>query len=194
MLLFDVLFLLLAGVAVVTLCAAAVTALAGHRATAGRLVRRVALGALAYLGVVYAVAVGSPGRVLALGEDACSDDWCLAVTGVREAADGPGGSTWEASFRVSSRALRVTQRERSVAVWARDASGHRYAAEAGPGDAPFDVALGPGDAVVTRRRFVLPPGTEPREIELGRSGFPFPGCLVFGEATEILHRPVVRLR
>ncbi len=192
MTLFDLLFLGLAGAAVASLLGAAGAALAGHRATAGRILRRLGIAAGAYLAVVYAVAVASPGRVLALGADACADDWCLAVTDARPVPEG-AGTAWEVTFRVSSRARRVTQRERGTRVWLRDSAGRRYAAEAGAGEPPFDVELGPGDAVLTRRRFALPAGARPSGIVLGRSGFPFPGCLIIGEATEVLHPTVVSL-
>ncbi len=193
MTLFDLLFLVLACAAVASLLGAAGAALAGHRATARRILRRLGIAAGAYLAVVYAVAVASPGRVLALGEDACSDDWCLAATDAG-LVTADAGSVYEVTFRVSSRARRVTQRMRGVRVWLEDAAGRRYAAERAAGEPPFDVELGPGDAVLTRRRFTLPALARPSGIVLGRSDFPFPGCLIIGEATEILHPTVVRLR
>ncbi len=193
MTLFDLLFLVLACAALASLLGAAGAALGGHRATAGRILRRLGIAAGAYLVVVYAVAVASPGRVLALGADACSDDWCIAVTDARP-LPAAAGSGYEVTFRLSSRARRVSQRERGVQVWLRDAAGRRYTAERGAGEPPFDVELGPGETVLTRRRFALPAGARPSGIVLGRSGFPFPGCLIIGEATEVLHPTSVRLR
>lgn len=189
---FDLLFILLALAATLGLVAAAGAAATGRRRTAGRLLARLAGAAAIYLVVVYAVALASPARVLALGEDKCSDDWCIAVSDVRE-VPGSAGSTWDATFRLSSRARRISQRELGVVAYLRDAGGRRYAGESGPADAPFDVRLGPAETVTTHRRFFLPPGATARDVVLAHQGVPFPGCLIIGEANEWLHPAAVRL-
>jgi hypothetical protein len=193
MTLFDLLFIVLALAAVVSLVVAAGAALTGHRRTAGRVLMRLAGAAVTYLAVVYAVALASSAPVLALGEDNCSDDWCMAVTAVREVPDA-AERTYDVTFRLSSRARRVSQRERGVLVYMRDAGGRRYEGESGPADAPFDVQLGPSETVTTHRRFVLPPGAAARDVVLTRGGIPFPACFIIGEASELLHPAAVRIR
>ena len=189
---FDLLFVLLALAALVSLLGAGVAALTGHRAAAGRIVRRLAVAAVSYLVLVAAVALVVPGRMLGLGEDDCSDDWCIAVTDGRP-APGTVANTWDVTFRLSSRARRVSQRERSVLVCVRDGAGRRYDGERGPSDAPFDVRLDPSQVLFTRRRFFLPAGAAPREVVLTRAGIPFPGCCIIGEANALLHPTAVRL-
>lgn len=167
-------------------------ALTGHRAAAGRVLRRLAVAAVSYLAVVIAVALAVPGRVLALGEDDCSDDWCIAVTAGRPAS-GTDANTWDVTFRLSSRARRVSQRERGVLAYVRDGDGRRYDGERGPSDPPFDVRLDPSQVRFTHRRFILPAGASPREVVLTRAGIPFPGCCIIGEANGLLHPAAVRL-
>jgi hypothetical protein len=189
---FDILFILLFVAVVGSLLYALAAAATGHRSTAGKLLRRLAATVLAYLAVVYVVAVLSSGRVLALDENKCSDDWCIAVSGVRE---GPESSArmYDVTFRLSSRARRISQRERGVVVYMRDANGRRYDGESGPADAPFDVRLGPQETVVTHRRFFLPRAASARDVVITRGGFPFPGCCIIGEATGLLHPAAVHV-
>jgi hypothetical protein len=127
---FDILFILLFVAVVGSLLYALAAAATGHRSTAGKLLRRLAATVLAYLAVVYVVAVLSSGRVLALDENKCSDDWCIAVSGVREGSDS-SARMYDVTFRLSSRARRISQRERGVVVYMRDANGHRYDGKAG---------------------------------------------------------------
>lgn len=190
---FDLLFVLLVLAALAGLVAAAGAAVTGHRPLAGRILARLAVAAGAYLVVVYAAALVTPGRVLAIGEDDCSDDWCIAVTDASPVPEA-GANTWDVTFRLSSRARRVSQRERGVVAYLRDGLGRRYDGESGPSDAPFDVTLEPSQSLLTHRRFFLPPGASPREAVLARGGIPFPGCCIIGEATALLHPTAVRLR
>ncbi len=189
---FDILFIVLFLALVGSLLYATAAALAGHRSTAGKLLRRLAVAVIAYLAVVYAVALLSPGQVLALDEDKCSDDWCIAVSAVREVSDS-SERLYDLTFRLSSRARRISQRERGVVVYMRDARGRRYDGGSGPTDAPFDVRLGPQETMLTHRRFVLPREASARDVVITRGGFPFPGCCIIGEATGVLHPATIRV-
>jgi hypothetical protein len=191
---FDLVFLAAALATAGSLLVAAVTAWRGRMAASRRVLRRLALGAGTYLVVLVAVSLFTPGRVLAIGEDNCSDDWCIAVTAVSQPS-GADDHSLVVTFRLTSRARRITQREHGVLVYVRDSGGHRIDAQPATGEAPFDVALGPGDEHETTRRFNLFPGTAPVEVVLTRAGLPFPGCLIIGDADSFLHaRTVVRLR
>jgi len=192
MTLYDLLFILLFLTAVASLAFAAATALRGNGPRAGSIVKRVVLGAVVYLGVVWGVAFRSPGRILALGEDLCADDWCIAVTSVQPVShDTVHG--YEVIFRVSSRARAVNQRERGVEAFVRDAHGQRYAGVRGPADSEFAVLLGPGAAVLTHRRYTLPADAMARDVIITRVGVPFPSCCIIGDATDLLRPPMVRI-
>lgn len=191
--LFDLLFILLFLTAVVTLGAALIAALRGRTGVAGRLLRRLVVAAGGYLGVVVVVSLVTPQRVIAIGDDQCSDDWCIAVSQVRRTPVA-NGVTVEVTFRVSSRARRVEQRERGVIVYLRDAHGRRVDPVARATDLPFDVRLAPQAQVTTSREFLVPADATELGIVVARSGLPFPGCCIIGDESSLFHkRTIVRL-
>lgn len=188
---FDLLFILLVLLAVGTFFAGAVALARGRTAAAIRRLRALIVGTAAYMATVCAVALITPQRYVALGQDQCADDWCIAVTSARIDLSTRLATT-VIGFRVSSRALRVDQRERGVVVTVVGASGARYAPVSAAG-APFDTLLHPGDRVVAERRFELPPNDYAIGVIVGRSGV-FPGCCIIGDAGSLLHkRPIVRV-
>jgi len=187
MTLFDLLFILLFFTALSVLVSCLVSALRGRRAQAGRRLRTLGVAVLVYMAIVAGVSLLTPRRVLAVGEDQCSDDWCIAVQGATRSGD----SAIAVTFRIASRALRVTQRERFVVVYLRDVSGRRYDPDPAPGQPPFDVELGPGAFVGTQREFHVALHTAGLGVVVTRAGdVPFPRCCIIG--TGLFHKdPVV---
>lgn len=181
MTLFDFLFIVLCLTALGVLAAVLVATLRGHPDRARRRLRGLGLGAALYMVAVTLVSVLSPRRVLALGEDLCSDDWCIAVTGITRTGTG-ALDTMQVAFRLSSRARRVTQRERFVVAYLRDDTGQRY--DAGPvrGQPPFDALLGAGDSLLTSRAFEVPAHVVGLGVVVAREGgLGFPRCCIIGE-------------
>ena len=189
MTLFDLLFIVLFLMGVVVLVSALVTALRGHGAAALRQLRTLALVTLAYMAIVAAVSLVMPRSEVAVGENQCSDDWCIAVDDAKPLDD----SSAVVTFRVSSRARRVTQRERFVVVYLRDSVGRRYDPDPAPDQPPFDVELLPGAKVLTKRVFRVPRNTRGLGVIITRAGdVPFPRCCIIG--TGIFHKePIVAL-
>ena len=186
MTLFDLLFIVLFLLGVGVLVSALVTALRGHAAAALRRLRTLALATLAYMAIVAAVSLLTPRAEVAVGEDQCSDDWCVAVHDASQLTD----SSAVITFRVSSRARRVTQRERFVVVYVRDAAGRRTDPDPSPDQPPFDVALAPGASVFTRRMFRVPRNTRGLGVIVTREGdVPFPRCCIIG--TGIFHKDAI---
>ena len=186
--LFDPVFILVALGTLGAILVIVFKLVTGKFRAAGR-VALVWLGVLTtYMAVVVIVAAASPGTQLAMNQDDCSDDWCMAVTHVAIAPK-PDGAEVTVTFRVSSIARRVTQRERGVTVWVRDTDGRHYDGDAGPHDEPFDRPVGPGETFTTTRTFLLPPGAQPADVVLTRGGgLPFPGCCVIADPNSLLHR------
>lgn len=186
MTLFDLLFILLFLTALAVLVSCLVSALRGRRAQAGRRLRTLGVAVLFYMAIVAGVSLLTPRRVLAVGEDQCSDDWCIAVQGATRT-----DSALAVTFRIASRALRVTQRERFVVVYLRDSGGRRYDPSPAPGQPAFDVALGPGAFVGTQRVFNVPLHAAGLGVVVTRAGdIPFPRCCIIG--TGLFHKdPVV---
>jgi hypothetical protein len=189
MTLFDLLFLVLLFTGLAVLVSCLVSALRGRRAQAGRRLRTLGGAALVYMAIVAGVSLVTPRRVLAVGEDQCSDDWCIAVLG----ASRTGDSTLTVAFRLASRARRVTQRERFVVVYLRDSDGRRYDPDPAPNQPPFDVALAPGASLNTTRVFRGPRTPRGLGVIVTRAGdVPFPRCCIIG--TGIFHKePMVAL-
>ncbi len=157
---FDLLFVILFLVSLGTLIAAAVSALRGRRGRAVVLLRRLGVVLALYFCAVILVSALSPQRFSAIGVDQCSDDWCIAVQSVRRDTASTG-IRYEVTFRLASRARRVAQRERFVAVYLLDERGRRYAPATDASDttqvpAPFDTLLQPEETVTTIRRFLVP--------------------------------------
>jgi len=186
--LFDLLFIVLFLMGVGALGMALVTALRGHGAAALRRLRTLALATLAYMTIVAAVSLVMPRAVVALGQNQCSDDWCIAVDDARQLTD-----STVVTVRLSSRARRVTQRERFVVVYLRDSGGRRYDPDPAPEEPPFDVALAPGAKVLTKRVFRVPRNTRGLGVIVTREGdIPFPRCCIIG--TGVFHKdPIVPL-
>jgi hypothetical protein len=188
MTLFDLLFLVLFLTAGVVLMVAVAAAVRGRRGAAMTWLRRLGLGAGAYFGVVVIVSLASPQRVLGIGDDRCSDDWCIAVTDVRRTPVAAGIS-YEVTFRLSSRARRVAQRERGVRVYLRDDHGHRHDPNPAAAEVPFDVRLEPLQQVTATRVFTMPADTPAVGLVVAFGGdLPFPGCCIIGDEGSLLHK------
>jgi hypothetical protein len=177
---FDLLFIVLFLSAVGVLIAVLVAAARGRRDAAMRRLRALLIGTGLYMLTVTLVSLLSHRRVVAIGADQCSDDWCIAVTSITRAV-GTGDSTYRVKFRLSSRARRVAQRERFVVAYLLDNSGHRYDANPSGGQPPFDTLLTPGQSIATVRTFTLSPAGTPGIVVAREGGFDFPRCCILGE-------------
>jgi hypothetical protein len=187
MTIFDLIFLALVGVSLAAWLTAAAAAVSRHGRRACRVLMVWAAGFSAYMSVVAAASAVLPRRTFAIGEPECNDDWCLAVEKVERA-----GPTWRVGFRISSRALRVTQREHGVSVYLTDGQGRKWAPVDSP-DVPFDVALGPGESVATARAFALPADARPVGLVIRHdTGFPI-GWFIIGYDTWFRKPALVRI-
>jgi hypothetical protein len=189
---FDLLFILLFLATVAILLAAAVFALRGRHARALALLRRWAIGTAVYLGIVALTSVFWPRTVLQVGERQCFDDWCIAVENARrQPAD--GRTAYLVTFRLSSTARRVSQRELNLAVYLSDDGGRRYDPVQNQSDVPFNVLLGPQESAVAMRVFDFPSDAHPNGVVIKHEGgFPI-GWFIIGYETWF-HKPaIVRL-
>lgn len=188
---FDLLFLALGLVALVTLVTAGVLASSGRLGQAGRLLRRLAIGAVLYFAIVVAVSVVSPRREYRVGEPQRSDDWCLTVLGARR-LEGPGGPL-EVSLELENRSRGTPMGERGTVAYLTDSQGRRFDPEPDPAAIPFDRRLQPGERVATTRRFRVPPdATGLGFVHAHEGGFPI-GWLVIGGGGWFARPPIVEL-
>ena len=186
--LFDLLFVVLFLSAIASLIVAAVLALRGRRPRARIIARRVGIITTLYFGVLLLVSALSPQRYLAIGDEQCSDDWCISVSSVQRV---PLRDTvrYDVAFRLASHARRVPQRERFVAVFLRDLRGHQYAPTSDPSAVPFDTLLAPMQALAATRRFSVPSDAGQVGLVVTRDGAGwFPRCCIIDDEGSLLHR------
>lgn len=192
MTIFEPLFLLLVLASVVTLGRAAVVAVREGPARALRILRRLAIGAGAYMAIVVVVAFVTPQKAYRIGDQQCFDDWCIAVLDARP-AHGNAGTNWTLTLRISSRAKRVAQRENGAAVYLTDALHRRFDPAPDAAAVPLDSQLQPGESVDVSRQFTLPPdAAQVGLVFTHNSGFPI-GSLIIGENAWFHPLAIVRI-
>jgi hypothetical protein len=139
---------------------------------------------------VILVSLFSARREYRLSERQCFDDWCVAVKGATQAQAGQG-ATYHVTLALSSKARRISQRERNLVVYLTDESGRRF--EPVPGGAPMDVMLTPGQAVEVTRDFMVPRDARGLGVVVTHEGgFPI-GWLIIDYDTWFRKPPIVRL-
>jgi hypothetical protein len=189
---FEPLFLLLVLVAFVTLCTAAVFAVRGRFAPAGRVLRRLVIGAAVYFAVAIVFSIVSPRRVYRVGETQCFDDWCIAVVGAARTSTAPMGRL-DVSMQLSNRARRMPMGEKGPVVYLTDSQGRRYDPLPDAAAVPFDTVLPPGGSVLAIRRFDVPPDVRGLGlVYTHEGGFPI-GWFVISEGGWFQKPPIVRL-
>ena len=188
--LWELMFLSLALVSIITLATAAITALRGQGARAGRILLHWMLGAAVYMTVVMIASIVRPRRVYAIGEMQCFDDWCITVADAQRDAT---NQRYDVSLRLSSRAKRVPQGEAGTVVYLTDSEGRRYDPLRDTAAVGFDYQLQPGESVIAKRSFQVP--ADARELGLTythEGGFPI-SWLIIGQGGWFGKRPMVLL-
>jgi hypothetical protein len=190
---FEPLFLLLVLVTLITLVSAASWFVRGQSARAGRILRRVGIGAALYVTVVIAVSILSPQRVYRVSDDQCFDDWCIAVVDAQR-TETPQAARYEVRLRLSNRARRMPMGEKGTVVYLVDRQGRRYDPLPNPTAVPFATVLQPGESREAVRRFDVARDAQDLGLIYTHEGrFPI-GWLIIGEGGWFQKSSVVRLR
>lgn len=205
---FELLFLLVVLASAASLLAAGVSALRGHTRRSVGLLGTWCAGLAVYLGVLVTVSFLSPQQVIALGEDHCFDDWCVAVEGVTiaTAVGTPDPAIDTAAvprvveLRLSNRARGRDQRAASVAVHLIDDRGVVYdpspegqAALEGQRGAlpPLTATIPLGGTIRTAQAVEVPIGARGLAVYIEHPVGPSPGWFVIGDDSSLLHRPAI---
>jgi hypothetical protein len=189
---FEPLFLVLVLVTVITLITTAVLAVRGRFARAGRILRRLGVGAAVYFVIVITVSIFNPQRVYQVGDTQCFDDWCVQVVGAQWTGT-PAVARLEVTLRLSNRARRVPMGEKGTVVYLIDAQGRRVDPVPVAADVPLDVMLQPGQSISTTRTFDVPRDTPNLGLTYTHEGgFPI-GWFIITEGGWFQKPPVVRL-
>lgn len=182
---FDLVFLAAFLVSVITLVAAAYTAVRGRVSRAFSILRVWLLCAALYLGTSVAVAFLAPQRVIAVGDPWCFDDWCLTVKNGKRS-----GTNYNVDLSISSRAKRVTQRANGAWIYVRDENDRHYEAVPDPGEVSLEVELAPGQSVAAKRAFQVPATVRELGLVTGHGGTPcgFMSLLIIGSGSCLFHK------
>jgi len=192
MTIFDLLFLLAILASVVTLVLAVVLAVRGRLASAFKILRIYAIGALAYLAGGIAVSYLKPQKVLRVGEPWCFDDWCLTVNKVSQVA-GPTDVSYRVEFTILSRAGRISQRANGAWMYLIDDRAQRYTPDPDPSAVPLNVLLQPDETVQTSRVFQVPNNVRELGLVTGHGGS-YCGAMAFaiiGQSGCLFGKPTV---
>jgi hypothetical protein len=191
---FELLFLLLAIIAIGTVLTAVILTGFGAWRRALRILRRVAIGAAAYLAIVVLVSLFVRPREYQLHEPRCFDDWCITVNGaIRHPSPPFQGSNIMVSLRLANRARGSPMGEKGTVVYLVDEDGHRYDPLHDPIAFPFEEKLPPGRSVPTFRYINVPDdGRRVGLVYTHEGGFPIER-LIIGEGGWFQRPPVVWL-
>jgi hypothetical protein len=206
MTIFDLLFLASA----LGVCLALIVTLVALARRRWPIVRRTLLGLGAYL-LLYAlamvsVAALSPQRTLAMGQEHCFDDWCIAaVAAVQQPRIGAAPMTVMAqgrfvvvAVRVTSHAKAISQRELDTQLYLLDSAGRRYAVSTagqraldatGLGGQPLDTMLAPSGSFTHTTVFYVPMSASQLALVVAHDAFP--GVLIIGDGQSLFHRPTL---
>lgn len=186
---FEPVFLLLVLTTLLTLVASVGMALSGKRAKAARLLRRLAIGALAYFAVVILTTAIQPSREFSAGEPQCFDDWCVTVLGGARNAGTP--SRYDVSLRLSNRGRRRPMGEKGTEAYLVDERGRRLDVAAGGAGVPFDTILQPGTSIDSIMSFDVPADVRPLGLVYHHAnGFPI-GWFIISEGGWFSRPPVM---
>lgn len=179
---FDLLFITVFFASLITLLAAAVTAIGGRGGRSLRILRIYGICIGIYLGIVVLTSLILPRRILKLGDSRCFDDWCMSVENFRKSRQ-PTAISYVVTLRLSSRARRITQRENGVAVYLTDDQGRRVDPIPDRTAVPLNALLQPQESITATRVFEVPPNASGLGLVIAHEGgFPV-GWFIIGYET-----------
>ena len=189
---FDLLFILLFLLGIVTLLCAALFAAVGKRAIAGKILIALVAVAVVYVGAVYGVTAASKPAVSRIGEPQCNDDWCLEVAKVEKMRES-ATTVYDVTLRIFSRARRAAQREAGAKdVYLVDDQWNRYNPILTGSEIALSVLLQPGESVATARRFELPSNATNIGLKIDHRGVGVSVCLIIGECDAFHKGRIIR--
>lgn len=190
MTLFDLVFIVVVVATLGMVLAALVSAFRRRGKRAWKWTGRLALLLGSYLSAVLVVSIASPGRVVAIGEEQCWDDWCVSVASVRRHQT-VNGVSLEVTLRMRNSARRTSQSAPAGSgAYVLDDRGRRFNAEPVPPDSRLVVRLGPEEIRDVIREFRLPADAHAPVLVVTHGGR-FPGAIIIGDSVSLFHKPTV---
>lgn len=201
---FDILFLAALLATICTVLRVVYLLLRGRRNECRSPIRRWMMCAGLYALALLATSALQPRTVVAVGQQRCFDDWCVAVdSSARQKVIGSAharGTYVIVRGRILNRGRGRTQRERDVYAVLRDDRGNQYR-EAAEGEDALTRVTGDSshltdaiDAGASKRVSLVfdVPGDQPSLVFIVAHAW-FPHALIIGDSESLFHRPTVVL-
>jgi hypothetical protein len=178
----------------------AIALLRGRFAAAGRWALGCGAVWLVYLGAGFAVALGTPQRVLGPGQERCFDDMCFGVARVERVAainkDGrqvrAAGVFYAVTVTTTNRGRGRTQKENGAEASLMDAAGERYLPVVGlGGNGKLDATVAAGQSVESRLVFDVPASAQRLGLVVDHSYALNPGWIIVGDQEHLGHKPTI---
>ena len=146
-----------------------------------------------YLAVLVAVSLRQPQKTVAIGQNQCYGEMCVAVTGVEEVPgflDHDGNRLVRVSIRITNHARGHTESEKLIQAYLVDAQGRRWEESRGISGVPLTARIAAGDSVVSEPVFKVAKDATGLGLVFTH-GWRQPGALVIGDSDSLLHRKTV---
>ena len=167
---FDLLFIVVLLISVITVIAAAIAGIRGQGVRAFRILRNLGICAALYIVTATIVHFLLPLRVLSIGDAQCSDDWCITVESVKRPPAAGSEIYYEVLLRLASSARRAPQREKGLITYLIDGRGRRYDPTPEISQIPLDVLLEPQQTVTVARTFKIPADAHQLSLVVAHEG------------------------
>jgi len=195
----DLVFLVAMLATLVTVIRAIWRLIRGPRRSALRILQHWALGAVAYAVLLIGASLTQGRRTVAVNEDECFDDWCIAVVSAERQADPVADQAASVrttvTLRISNRGRGRPQAEPDAYVYLLDDRGREIrAATPGAAMGGMDTEIGgvvpAGESRVVTVAFDVPREAVAPVLVKARPGW-FPSFFIIGDPVSLLHGPTV---
>jgi hypothetical protein len=205
--LFDFILIALVAGSVLLTCAGLVLLIPGNSRTANRMFIAVGLAWILYFAVGTAVAYNAPPQTVPIGANHCYNGMCYAVVNVQRTPTignssmlvRANGVYYVVTMRVTNVA-RIAQKGDEVQPQLTDAAGNKYEAShiGAKALALFEnntdasaATLQPGQSMITRIAFDVPPQTKRAGLALTHADSLTPSAFLLDNPRHFLHKPAV---
>ena len=189
----ELLLLALVGWTAIGAIGVTISLVRGERAKALRHLARIAGVWATYLAVLMAFSLLQPQKIVAMGQDQCFDEMCIAVSGVEEVPGfliHDGSRLIRVSVRITNHGRGRTESENLIRAYLVDAQGRRWNESRGIAGVPLTAKVSAGDSVISEPVFKV--AKDASELKLiFTHGWRQPGVLVIGGSDSLLHRKTI---
>lgn len=177
----ELVFILLFLGSVISIVQLGYLALRGRWQSARRFGLRFSGVILVYLVVVCGVALASPRKWIAIGEEQRFDDWAVTIMSAKLSR-----TSCLATIRIANRGRGRPQSAREAAVLLVSEKGERFEPEYEPGERSIHSVVEAGDSFEIHCQYYFPQDVNIAGLEVVHGAFP--ALFIVGESASLLHK------